>query len=259
MINFVKKLLKSNIILIVLAEKLSTSLKINFEKEYKIVSYIDKPIILDVGGHKGESILNFKKFNPKSLVYSFEPNLNLYKKIKKNFLFDKKIKIYNFAISNKKNNNLYIPYALNKPLNLWASFNKKYLIQRWKKYTNIEISKIKIKKIKVVSKKLDQFKIKSNLLKIDTEGSVLEVIKSGLKQIKKYKPLIILEFNSNNFDEIKKTLYKLNYKVYNYDHSNNKLLSLNKKEIKNIYNDTNSKNLIFYNIKSKILKKADIN
>jgi len=102
MINFVKKLLKSNIFLIVLAEKLLTDLKINFEKEYKIVSYIDKPIILDVGGHKGESVANFRKFNPKSLVYSFEPNLNLYKKIKKNFLFDKKIKIYNFAISNKK-------------------------------------------------------------------------------------------------------------------------------------------------------------
>ena len=131
-----------------LAEKILTNLKINFEKEYKIVTYINKPIILDIGGHKGESIANFIKFNPKSYVHSFEPNLNLFKKIKKNFLFDKKIKIYNFAITNKKINNLYIPYALNKPLTLWASFNKNYLIQRWKKYTNIEISKIKIRKIK---------------------------------------------------------------------------------------------------------------
>ena len=258
MINFLKKLLKSNIILITLAEKLLTNLKINFEKEYKIVSYIDKPIILDIGAHKGESIANFIRFNEKSFVYSFEPNLNLFKKLKKNFFFHKNIKIYNFAISNKKINNLYVPFAFNKPLTLWASFNKKYLVQRWKKHTDIEISKIKIKKIKVVSKKLDQFNIKSNLLKIDTEGSEHEVIKSGLKKIKKYKPVIIVEFNSNNFNEIKKILYKLNYKVYNYDYVNNKLLSINNNEIKNIYKDTNSKNLIFYNIKSKILKKTCI-
>ena len=31
------------------SRKISTSLKINFEKEYKIASYINKPTIVDVG------------------------------------------------------------------------------------------------------------------------------------------------------------------------------------------------------------------
>jgi len=42
MINFIKTIVKSNKFLMVIAEKISTNLKINFEKEYKIASLIKK-------------------------------------------------------------------------------------------------------------------------------------------------------------------------------------------------------------------------
>ena len=62
MINFIKTIVKSNKFLMVIAEKISTNLKINFEKEYKIASLIKKPIIIDVGAHLGESIHGFRKY-----------------------------------------------------------------------------------------------------------------------------------------------------------------------------------------------------
>ena len=37
----------------------------NLEKEYKLINFIKKsrPVVIDIGGNKGESIKNFLKFN----------------------------------------------------------------------------------------------------------------------------------------------------------------------------------------------------
>ena len=81
------------------------------------------------------------------------------------------------------------------------------------------------------------------MIKIDTEGSELDVIKSSLKTIKKYKPLIIVEYNHINFLNIKKILIKFNYKCYIYEKNNFKLI--NKKIINEISKRTNLTNIIF--------------
>ena len=233
MIFFIKKILKSNIFLIVLAEKISTYFNINFEHEYKIVKFIKNPIIFDVGAHKGESIVNFLKQNNDSLIYSFEPNIHTYKIVKKKFYQNNKIKIYNYAISKKKLLFLYIPKIYFFYLTLWASFDKDFLIDRWKKFTSIKINKIKIIKIKIKSITMDSIKILPNLLKIDTEGAELEVIKSGIKLIKRNTPVIILEFNKNNFFNIKNLLTKYNYQIYKFDFSQKTLIKLQKQMRKN--------------------------
>ena len=83
LINFVKTIIKSNKLFIILGEKIATNLNINFEDEYLIASYLTNPVIIDVGAHIGESIFNFKKYSEKSRIYSFEPNKNLFKKLEK--------------------------------------------------------------------------------------------------------------------------------------------------------------------------------
>ena len=103
--------------------------------------------------------------------------------------------------------------------------------------------KFKLIKEKIKIQKLDSFNLKPDLIKIDTEGSELDVIKSSLKTIKKYKPLIIVEFNHINFLNIKKILIKLDYKDYVYEKNNFKLID--KKIIDEISNRTNLTNIIF--------------
>ena len=71
----------------------------------------------------------------------------------------------------------------------------------------------------------------------------MDVIKSSLKTIKKYKPLIIVEYNHINFLNIKKILVKLGYKAYIYENNNFELLS--NKIICEIVNRTNLTNIIF--------------
>jgi FkbM family methyltransferase len=253
MIFFIKKIFKSNIFLIVLAEKISTYFNINFEHEYKIVKFIKNPIIFDVGAHKGESIVNFLKQNNDSLIYSFEPNIHTYKIVKKKFYQNNKIKIYNYAISKKKLLFLYIPKIYFFYLTLWASFDKDFLIDRWKKFTSIKINKIKIIKIKIKSITMDSIKILPNLLKIDTEGAELEVIKSGIKLIKRNTPVIILEFNKNNFFNIKNLLTKYNYQIYKFDFSQKTLIKITKTDEEESFKKNNSHNFIFYNPKTKII------
>ena len=197
MINFIKTIAKSNSIFMVLAEKISTKLKINFEKEYKIASLIENPIIIDIGAHLGESINGFLNYSKNCKIFSFEPNKKLYKKIKKFYQHNKQVKIFNIAISNKKIKNLYCPQIFGIDLSLWSTFSKKYLEQRWTDFTNINFKKLKLSKIEIKSFKLDTFKIKPQIIKIDAEGCELEVIKSSKKIIKNNLPLLIIEFHQS--------------------------------------------------------------
>ena len=255
MINFIKTIAKSNSIFMVLAEKISTKLKINFEKEYKIASLIENPIIIDIGAHLGESINGFLNYSKNCKIFSFEPNKKLYKKIKKFYQHNKQVKIFNIAISNKKIKNLYCPQIFGIDLSLWSTFSKKYLEQRWTDFTNINFKKLKLSKIEIKSFKLDTFKIKPQIIKIDAEGCELEVIKSSKKIIKNNLPLLIIEFHHKNFDEIKNVLNKMNYCGYLYNSKKNIFYKITRKIFKEVIRKKTSTNIIFYNHESNLIKK----
>ena len=89
----------------------------------------------------------------------------------------------------------------------------------------IQKSKILVKKFKMINDKVD-------LIKIDTNGSEFEVIETLLKQIKRDKPVLIIE--NNNTNKIYKNLRKLGYKKYHV--LNNKLKT---------HINQNSANIIF--------------
>ena len=122
MINIIKTIIKSNKIFLIIGERLSTFLGLNFEKEYKIVSYIKDPKVIDVGAHLGESIKNFRKFSKNCKIFSFEPNTQLFNYIKKYFKSDNNVVIRNFAISKTKIKYLYIPILYSFEMRLWASY-----------------------------------------------------------------------------------------------------------------------------------------
>lgn len=73
--DFIKTLVKKNIITTILFEYIISIFGFNFEKEYKIVNLIKKkiPIVIDIGGNKGESIKNFLKLRNNLKIYCFEP------------------------------------------------------------------------------------------------------------------------------------------------------------------------------------------
>ena len=90
---------------------------------------------------------------------------------------------------------------------------------------------------KVKQKKLDEFKIKTSLIKIDTEGFEKNVISGSLLTIKESKPIIRIEYDIINKDTntlgfILKKISKYQYKPYSFDLYNEKFIKFDQKKIK---------------------------
>ena len=65
------------------SKKRNNLFKESYSREKLITELInnENPIIFDVGAHKGESVLYFKKLFHNSSIYSFEPDKNSFEKL----------------------------------------------------------------------------------------------------------------------------------------------------------------------------------
>ena len=183
----------------------------------KILNYLKKnldniEIFFDVGSHRGtytDLIINNFKIKK---VLMFEPQKNIFKFIKKKYIKNKSITVYNQALSDKKNRQtLYI----NKH-DLTSSLSK---IDKKNRYLNLKallfggsINDMVKKKSKVNSSKLSDIIKKSkirkiDLLKIDTEGHELQVLKGNGSFLKKNVKCMLIEIHNSpifiNYDSKK--------------------------------------------------------
>lgn len=181
----------------------------------------DIKVLIDVGSHKGVySDLFLKNFNIKK-IYMFEPQMKIFKFIKKKYNKNKIVSIYNKAVSNNNNlKNFYVnrhdltssltelneknSYLQKKSILFGGSI--KNMITEIYKIQTIKLSRfIKLKKIKSI-----------DLLKIDTEGHEYEVL-SGLGKNIKIVKIVLIEFHNDkiytkyNSKKIHKLLIKNNF------------------------------------------------
>ena len=159
-------------------------------------------ILIDVGAHKGTyTDLIINNFTVEK-VYMFEPQKNIYKFIKKKYKNKKFIKIFENAVSkNAKTQKIFInKHDLTSSL---TKLNKKNVYLNFKaKLFGGDINEMisdsyKIKTIKLFDL-INNSKINMiDLLKIDTEGHELEVLKGLKSKINKVK-IILIEFHNDN-------------------------------------------------------------
>ena len=186
--------------------------------------YIDNlrknPIIFDIGANDGQSIKRFNSIFPKSIIYSFEPIEELFKKIiklynTKNFI------VNNFALGEKEEKkNFYI----NKH-SFTSSFfkiNNKYKelhdFDKAQKTTNVKVMTLD-KYIKLHNVK------KIDILKIDTQGYELNILKGAKLTLKKKIikfieiEMIIADYYKKkiNIHDIDLIMSKNNYYLYNME------------------------------------------
>lgn len=178
---------------------------------------LKKPIIFDVGSHKGKMTHLFLKIYKDANFYCFEPNKIFNKKIRK---ISKRIKLFNYALGKKKEvrklflNDIDLTNSLSIINN--NSFYlkiKNFIIKNQKK----KISKV----VKVTTLKnfCNKHKIKKiDLLKIDVEGYEYKVLLGANTFIKNIN-YIILEIQKNDMYKnysivkIEKYLKKNNFKL----------------------------------------------
>tara|TARA_B100001057_G_scaffold481522_1_gene555640 strand:- start:2 stop:700 length:699 start_codon:yes stop_codon:yes gene_type:complete len=172
----------------------------------------------DVGAHRGETIDYLLKIRNIKKIYSFEPQVNIFKTLKQKYKKNKKVVLNNLAFSkNEINKTFYI-----NELSSTSTFSKLNKDSTWLKIKNKILNKknpIK-KKITIKPKTIDNYikkkKIKHlSLLKLDTEGHELAVLEGSLKSIRKSK--------------IKYLLIEIHFSKMYKGYSNQKILKFLKK------------------------------
>jgi len=161
-------------------------------------------IIFDVGGHRGESIeLFLENFNVQK-IYSFEPSdLNFKILSKKALLLQKKfmntsVFVENYAVGNL-NKNVELNYLNETSSSTIRSLNvnSKYFKKKEKYFGNLINRKDQVKQIEFKDYLEKKSINKIDLLKIDTEGYELEVLR-GLKDLIKNVSIILFEHHYDN-------------------------------------------------------------
>jgi len=197
-----------------------------FVHQKRIIKFFKKNKVkiqnfIDVGSHKGLYTDLFMQNYKINKVLMFEPQIKIFNFLKKKYIKNKKIKIFNNAVSNKTNfQNLQLNHHdLTTTL---SKFNKNNFYLKVKALLfgveKMTYQKIKIKTIQLadVLKKNKIYKV--DLLKIDTEGHELEVLEGLKKKIKEIQ-FILIEFHRDK-------IY-LNYspkKIHDYLLKNNFIL-----------------------------------
>jgi len=166
---------------------------VDYFNKKKIIFYFkdktnnDALNIIDIGAHKGETIdLFINNLNVKR-IYSFEPNISLFTKLKSKKKLDNRVHLFNYGVgliekedylnimeetSSSTFHNLNYQSDYYKRKKKIVSFlSKKDLIQKKQKIKIVNLSSFIIKK-KIMT---------IDILKIDTEGYEYNILK-GLKK-----------------------------------------------------------------------------
>ena len=200
--SFLEKIVKSNTFLLLLSDRIVE--KFNFLLPYESDWFFFKKFkikknssILDIGAHWGESALTFKKIYPENKIYSFEPHVDSFRKLRincKNF----NIFPFNYGISKKREEKkIFYPTYKNQSLSLWSSDNLLNLKKRIEQYTYLKHKNIIFKSQLCLFKKLPKIKEKISIIKIDVEGAEHKVIESIFGLIKRDEPLLFIDQISN--------------------------------------------------------------
>ena len=177
---------------------------------------LKKPTILDVGANIGMYSICYSKMFSNSTVYAFEPVKKNYQALISNIKSNKikNIVSYQFGLLDKKKNlKIGIPdskthkrYKENINDGLFSIFAKKKTL------------KIKLFSLDDVAK--NNFFNKIDFIKIDVEGAESLVLEAAKRTIKKYKPIIQIEFNElteilgkKKIDFFMKFAKKYDYKI----------------------------------------------
>ena len=178
-------------------------------------------IVIDVGAHKGEYLKKIRRIKP-SKIYAFEPQKKIFQRLKLNTQKFKEVKLFNCACddtNSKKTffiNSLSSTSSLLKPneSNWWIKF-KKIILQKSSLVESNEVIRTRTLD-SIIFEELDpNSKI---LLKIDTEGSELNIIKGSIKILKNRNVIFIQVeiakndvYESNNSKKLEAFLNKHGY------------------------------------------------
>ncbi len=209
-----------------LSEGIDLRVFLNLGEEKKILNLKQlinknkKSIFIDIGANIGEVSFALSQTYRKARIFSIEPTTFAFKKLNYNLNLNpelkKNIEIHQYFIGNKSRSYTYSSWKLNFNIKNQHAVHKGSKMRTNNKYLSLDSLINKINK-------------KINFVKIDADGHEYEILKSGIKSLRKNKPIIHLEFAP--------------YLHIEYGYSSKKLINLITKELKYEFYDENLKRI----------------
>tara|TARA_B110000003_G_scaffold276501_1_gene323345 strand:- start:1808 stop:2791 length:984 start_codon:yes stop_codon:yes gene_type:complete len=175
----------------------------------KKFSRINKIFLIDCGCNYGFYSLYTASLSNENKVISIEASESTFIDFKKNLKLNqfKNISCFNKLISDQDN----LSISFNESKNDWESseVNNNFSISKISKVQTLTINSL------LSNINLQEFNI---IIKLDIEGNEISAINGGLDIIKKFNPIIIIEFSKYIFNKSSKFEY-LNFFLNKYDYS----------------------------------------
>ena len=176
----------------------------DFERLKKITGDIHS--VLDIGAHLGEFYVNMKYFFPSADVYSIEANPLIIEKLK-----IVNPQSYQALLSNRDGDmrEFYLPHN-GHVLDTGASYYK----EASEHFLNPKVLSLPTEKLSTFLQKHD-LPLTYDLIKIDTQGSELDILTSDVKSQWLIIELPIIQYNyqAPNFDDYVRKIYQLKYQI----------------------------------------------
>jgi len=186
--------------------------------EIKIIKFLiknfkDDDIFYDIGANYGFYTLLAQEFITKGEIHAFEPNPKIFKLLRENSRLDiyKNTFLNEMALSDKTGKIEFYDREISRHSGDSSLIKHQHFL--------------KYKVIKVRTTTLDDYISNHKpptIMKIDVEGGESLVLKGGLELLKKYSPMIIMEFLPDDLHrEVVNILFNSQYRAFRIDNDGN--------------------------------------
>lgn len=184
-----------------------------------LLKFSDRPLLVDVGGNVGQSVLSLYTEFPAATVVSFEPNPMVFPKLQRLTKRFPQLTVIPKGLSDQTGEaELFVPSYNGNILTGLASFDYESA-KSW--LSSDRVLRFDPTKLTVLSKRLslvrlDDCGLQPDFIKIDVQGLEPKVLAGGLATIRTYRPVIMAETIHCESDA-HKIVAPLDYRLMEFD------------------------------------------
>jgi len=184
-----------------------------------LLNFSSSPVLVDVGGNVGQSVLSLYTLFPDAKVVSFEPNPTVFRKLQRLTKKFPQLTVIPNGLSNETGEaELFIPSYNGNALSGLASFDygsaKGWLSKE--RIARFDPNKLTVASKRVTLTRLDDWGLEPDFIKIDVQGLEYQVLAGGIETIRRYRPVIMAETIRYGSDAYR-IVQSLNYCLMEFD------------------------------------------
>jgi FkbM family methyltransferase len=192
------------------------------ERDFRALTLLNfgsLPLLVDVGGNIGQSVLSLYTMVPNARVLSFEPNPAVFRKLQRLTRKFPQLTVIPNGLSDETGEaDLFIPSYNGSALSGLASFDyesaKGWLSRE--RVARFDPNKLTVASKRVSLTRLDDLGLEPDFIKIDVQGLECRVLAGGLETIRKYRPVIMAETIRYGSDA-HRIVQPLDYRLMEFD------------------------------------------